>query len=157
MKKSLNELKKTFSAIENGKEAKVDFNDLLINAYDIVDCALVKDDLDIAQDAFDFMMLIICKDDKYKVEVRNWFNSLKGKFKDFDKVAFINTSLIDLETDQVNIRNMKIIYREIVKSFGNDIVTQNRQGIIGNVAVAASIDNLTAKVAELIEVLKQRK
>lgn len=156
MKKSLNELKKTFSAIENGKETKVDFNDLLINAYDIVDCALVKNELSIAEDAFALIKSIVWKDDKYKAEVINWFNSLKGKFKDFEAIAFINASIIDLQTDQVNMKNMRIICREIGKTFGSDYVNQHLPEIMGNVAISASIDKLTAKVSELIEVLKQR-
>ncbi len=154
--KRLNELRKTFSAIENGKETKVNFNDLLINAYEIVDCALVKNELRIAEDAFALIKSIVWKDDKYKAEVINWFNSLKGKFKDVEAIAFINASIIDLQTDQVNMKNMRIICREIGKTFGSGYVNQHLQEIMGNVAISASIDKLTAKVSELIEVLKQR-
>lgn len=154
--KRLNELRKTFSAIENGKENKEKYGDLLINAYDIVDWALINDDLMIAGEAFVLIKSIVLKDDKYKVEVINWFNSLKVKFKESEPIAFINNSIIDLKTDQVNIMNMRIICREIEKTFGSDYVQHHLQEIIGNVAISASIDKLTAKVSELIEVLKQR-
>lgn len=153
--KLLKDSKEILNGIEPGGSSE-QMGELLINAYDVIDWALINDEDKYSENGFALMQMIVAKDDSYKKEAISYLHNLKSKFKEPTKISSINTWIIDLQLDQVNMMNMRIIYREIEKSFGSDYVFQHRQEIIGNVAVAASIDKLTAKVSELIEVLKER-
>lgn len=58
--------------------------------------------------------------------------------------------------DEEKAKSMRVISNEIEKAFGSTIYSPRNENVVG-ISIAASIDRLTDKVSELIDVLKSCK